>query len=141
MAATAEQIAQLRRMVDEPGEETYNDALLASYIERYPCLDERGEVPYTWDTSTSPPTQVANDGWIPTYDLAAAAADIWAEKAAGLAQDYKFSADGGTYERQQAYEQAMAQSRYWRARRRASTARLVMSPDPGGGELDWIANS
>lgn len=140
MSATTEQIAQLRRMVDEPTADTYTDEDLAGYVEKHPLLDERGEVPYTWDTSTSPPTQTANDDWIPTYDLHAAAAEIWEEKAAAPAGDYDFQADGGQYSRSQVFEQCMEQARYHRARRKPRTHTLFMHPKPSSVERGWIAN-
>ena len=139
MAATAAQIARLRRMVNEPTTDTYTDDDLAGYIESYPRIDERGESPYTWDTSTEPPTQDVNDSWIPTYDLNAAAADIWQEKAAVLAQDYDFNADGGQYSRSQAYEHAMRQVRYYRSRRSPLT--ITARPEPKYPESTiWIGN-
>ena len=133
MAATAAQISRLRRMVDEPGTTTYDDDALQTYIEEYPLVDERGEDPHTWDTSATPPTRDDNDEWIPTYDLNAAAADIWEEKAAGLAEDYDFAADGGKFSRSQAYEHYMRMSRHYRSRRSARTITQVMKPDPNGG--------
>lgn len=139
MSATAAQIARLRRMVSESDDTTYDDDALAEYIEGYPLIDERGEEPYTWDTSTSPPTMDENDDWLPTYDLNAAAADIWQEKAATPAQDYDFSADGARYDRSQVYEQAMAQARYYRARRSPRT--ITQRPEPNRDEdVLWIGN-
>lgn len=130
MTATAAQIAQLRRMVDESTTDTYADADIQTYIEARPSMDERGEFPYSWDTSTEPPTQDANESWIATYDLAAAAADIWAEKAAILAADFDTNADGASLSRSQAYEQAMKQARYWGSRRKPSTITLYPAPRP-----------
>jgi len=135
MAVTAAQIAQLRRMVNEPTATVYTEGVLSEYIARYPMLDERGEKPYTWETTTSPPTQEANDDWIPTYDLAAAAADIWSEKAAAPAEDFDTNADGASLARSQAYEQAMKQARYWRSRRAAGTVTLYPEPRPDADEL------
>lgn len=134
MAATAGQIARMRRMVDESDETTYTDEDLAEYIEDRPCIDERGEMPYDWVTSTEPPTKDVNESWIETYDLAAAAADVWAEKAAVLAQDYDTNADGASLARSQAYEQAMKQSRYWGARRKPRSITLYPSPRPVPGD-------
>lgn len=128
MAATAAQVARLRRMVNEPSEATYSDEALTAYIEAYPAMDERGELPYTWDASTSPPSQADNAAWIPTYDLHAAAADIWEEKAAGVAGDFDFGADGGQFSRSQVYAQYMQRARYHRARRRAKAVRLIAWP-------------
>lgn len=139
MSATAAQVARLRRMVDEPTTTTYTDEDLEGYIERYPVLDERGEVPYTWDTSTSPPTQDANEDWIPTYDLHSAAADVWDEKAAAVAEDFDFQADGGRYNRSQVMAHALQQARWHRARRRLGTFTALMHPAPGSS-AEWIGN-
>lgn len=128
MSATAAQIAQVRRMVNEPDDTTYDDDAISTYIEAYPLLDERGEEPYSWDTTTEPPTKDDNETWLPTYDLHAAAADIWDEKAAIVAQDFDFQADGGQYSRSQVATQYMAQARMHRARRRPGTITLHKSP-------------
>lgn len=139
MAATDLQVAQVRRMVAEPTEDTYSDEVIATYIEKYPHIDEQGEYPYTL-SSDLPPEQEANDSWIPTYDLHAAAADIWEEKAAVPAQDFDFSEDSvGSYKRSQVYEQYMKQCRYHRARRMPSTATLIKAPEEKE-ELPWILN-
>lgn len=126
-------------MTAEPTTDTYDDATIAAYIEKYPHLDEQGERPYTL-SSDLPPEQVANDNWIPTYDLHAAAADIWEEKAAAPAQDFDFSEDGvGSYKRSQVYEQYMKQCRYHRARRMPSTITLIKDPEEKP-DLSWIGN-
>ena len=139
MSATVIQIARLRRMVNEPISSTYSDEDIASYIERYPLLDSNGEEPYVLDATTTPPTLDGNDSWMPTYDLAAAAADIWAERAAVLSQNFDFAADGEQYSRSQSYEAAMKQSRYWASRRRPTGMLSHVSPGPGSG-ADWIGN-
>jgi len=138
MTATAAMKAEVRRMVAEPTTATYSDVLIAGFIERYPHMDEQGELPYTL-SSASPPAQVANDNWIVTYDLNAASADIWAEKAAAVANLYDFTADGGNYSRSNQYEQYMKQSRHFRARRMPTTMRMVQSPDEVDAAL-WIGN-
>jgi hypothetical protein len=115
MSATAEQIGRLRRMVAEAGDEVYTDVALAAVIETYPLVDTGGYAP-------------ADTGWTATYDLPAAAAAVWAEKAAALAGDFDFSADGATFHRSQVYEQAAAQMRFWLARR--SVRSLTMRPEP-----------
>lgn len=139
MSATAAQIAQVRRMVNEPTTATYADADITTYIEHYPLMDELGEAPYTWDTSTTPASQEANDAWVATYDLHAAAADIWDEKAALLAPNFDFSADGASYSRSLAYEQAMKQARYHRSRRSTKTATFQAWPKDSENPL-WIGN-
>lgn len=128
MTATAAQLATVRRMVAEPTISPYTDALVTAAIEKYPLLDERGQAPYTFDTSTEPPTKEDNDDWIDTYDLHAAAADIWEEKAAGWANKYDFKADGGDYSRSQAFEMCMKQARYHRSRRAPKTFRMFTWP-------------
>lgn len=139
MSATAAQIAQLRRMVAEPTTATYDDTTLAGYIEAYPLLDERGEEPYIWDTSSSPPEQDDNEDWIPTYDLHAAAADIWDEKAAALATAFDATADGASLRLSQKYEQAMARVRYHRSRRSPKSGTLVKWPKERA-DMSWIGN-
>jgi endonuclease/exonuclease/phosphatase family metal-dependent hydrolase len=105
VAVTAAQVARLRRLTAEPdGSNGYDDPTLTEIIERYPLVDVDG------------------------YDLNAAAADVWAEKAAVLAGDFDFSADGGQYSRSQAHQQAMQMSRYYRARRSPRTITARMEP-------------
>jgi hypothetical protein len=132
-------IAQLRRMVAESTTATYSDAALTRYIEKYPHLDEQGEEPYTL-SSDSPPVQEVNTSWIPTYDLHAAAGDIWEEKAAAVVDRFDFNADGGNYSVSQRYEQRMALCRFHRAHRMPSSMRMVKSPDEGSTNLSWIVN-
>ena len=140
MAPTAAQISQLRRMTAEPTTTTYSDATLTDYIERYPLMDERGEWPYTFDSAT-PPAKVANSEWVATYDLHAAAADVWEEKAAAVQALYDYSADGTQFTRSQLYEQAMKQARYHRSRRAPRTMTAVKWPKESGAEaFPWIGN-
>lgn len=142
MAATDAQVNQLRRMIGDTATDVtlYDDIELATYIENYPLLDETGEAPYTWDTSTSPPTQDANDSWVPTYDLHAAAADLWEERAALEVVSFDFTADGATYNRSQRYEQMMKQARYHRSRRSPTTGTLVQWPEESASTQAWIGN-
>lgn len=142
MTATAAMIAEVRLMVAEPDDTNgYTDALIQEHIEDYPLLDERGAVPYTWDTSTDPPTQDENEEWIPTYDLNAAAAKVWQEKAASIAQDFDFQADGGSFSRSQKHLQYMRMASYYRARRSARTHTLHQYPEPGGADVyNWVGN-
>lgn len=142
MAASSSAIARLRRMVNEPDETAYTDVALAEYIERFPLIDERGIRPYWWDPSTTPPTKTETTGWIPTYDLNAAAAEIWEEKANILAQDYDFAADKADYKRSQAYEQAMKQARRYASKRNPGSITLTMEPrvESQPGDMLWIGN-
>ena len=128
MAATAAMAARLRRMVDEATEATYTDEVIDDYIESYPLIDQLGTDPFEIDYDTTPPTISELDEWIPTYDLHAAAAEIWEEKAAAIADEFTFSADGGSYSRSKKYEQYMAHSRSHRSRRSAKSIELLVEP-------------
>jgi len=132
---TAAQISQVRRMTAEPTDATYSDALITTMIEAYPHIDQYGESPLD-------DYGVANADWTPTYDLHAAAADVWEEKAAGVADKFDFSANGGSYTQSQQYEQRMKMCRFYRSRRMPSTARMVKSPSEGQTVSDemWIGN-
>jgi len=111
----ASQISQIRRMVNEPTATIYSDAMIRAFIEDHALVDAEGYSP-------------DQDNWTATYDLNAAAADIWEEKSAGRADDFDFNADGGSYTRSQSYEQAMKQARYFRSRRGLKT--IGMEPTP-----------
>ena len=128
-------VDRLRRMTNTSTTD-YSDDELADYINRYPCEDARGENPWI-ESTTTPGTLETNPDWVAAYDLNAAAADVWAEKAAAVAGDFDFSADGGNYSRSQKYELAMQQSRYYRSRRNPST--ITLRPEPlsqGTEEVD-----
>ena len=113
MAASAGDVARLRRMVAEPTTATYSDATLEDIIERYPVADAAGVFP-------------DEEGWAANaYDLNAAAAEVWAEKAAALAANFGFTADGATFHREQAHSHALKQARFFAARRGVATVRLV----------------
>ena len=133
---TAAQISQLRRMTAEPSAAVYSDAVLTTYIEKYPHLDQWGEEYLdAWGE--------VNAEWEATYDLSAAAADVWEEKASAVASKFDFSADGGNYSQSQQYEQYMKQCRYYRSRRLPSTVRMIKSPDEGSRSSSdemWIGN-
>jgi hypothetical protein len=130
---TTAQISQLRRMVAEPLATTYSDALLISFIDKYPHIDQFGEQPLDV-------YGIANTDWTATYDLAAAAADIWEEKAAGVIGKFDFSANGGSYSQSQQYEQYMKQCRYYRSRRMPSTMMLIKYPPESSSDDGWIGN-
>jgi len=126
MAATAAMVARLRRMIAEPTTTTYSDSDLDDWIESYPVADGDYNDPTDAD-------------WTATYDLHAAASELWSEKAAAVAADFSFSADGGNYSRDQVYAQYMKQTRFHSARRRAGSVRI--HSDAGGRDTDaWIGN-
>jgi hypothetical protein len=118
-------------MTDEVGSDTYDDDALKEYIERYPLIDQKGEEPAyisTYATATSPPVYSDNPSWTPTYDLSAAAADIWQEKASIHIGNFDFAADEGNYKRSQVYQHCTTMARYHLARRSANTIRGQISP-------------
>lgn len=124
MSATAEMIAQVRRMVAEPNDVApYTDAVVTSVIEQYPLIDNLGEEPFTEGGDP-------NSDWIPTYDLSAAAAQVWTEKAGTLAGGFDFSTADQSFKRSQAYEQAMSQARFWQSRRAVKTIHAQPYPKP-----------
>lgn len=135
MAATAEQIARLRRMVAEPTTTTYSDATLIQVIERHPLLDDLGREPYELDQEDE---LTINPDWVPTYDLNAAAADVWDEKAAALTTEFDFSAGGQNFSRSQAYAQAEQMARRYNSRRAMRTIRAWPAPRPD--EDDDLSN-
>lgn len=143
MAATAGQISELRLMCGlAESDAVYTATYLAAKIEEHPLLDARGEEAWILDSSTTPPSWEANEYWIPTYDLHATAAEIWEHKAAALAGTaMDFEADGGRFDRNQLYENALKQARYHRARRSPTTATLHQYPkETSYSDFPWIGN-
>lgn len=124
MALDPDLIAQLRRMVDERTTEVYSDALLTAIIEAHAVPDARGEAPGVWECSTVPPTWEVNPLWVATYDLHAAAAVVWEEKAATLAGEYDLTSEGIVYRNSQRYEHALEMARHHRARRVVGVVRV-----------------
>ena len=128
------EIARLRRLIAEPLTTTYSDALLREYIERYAHTDLSGETPLTYLGEVNP-------DWTPTFDLQAAAGDIWEEKATTVITRFAYSADGGNYSVNQVYEQMMKQARSCRSRRMPGSVMGVKSPEEDNGErFPWIGN-
>lgn len=126
MAATAAQVAQLRRMTAEMTDATYTDADLATYLEAYPTIDADGNAP-------------DDDDWDATaLDLHSAAAAIWEEKAAAVGGNFDFTADSATFNRSQVFAHYMKQARYHNARRQPGTIKLIVSPQPTA--VEWVSN-
>lgn len=128
----AADIARLRRMVAESGTATYTDSLLVSAISGYPLPDAAGEWPLLSSGSV-------NTAWVATYDLAAAAGAIWEEKAAAVATNFDFTADGATFHKSQVFEQYNKQARVWRARRAPGSHHLAVYPSVTVQDV-WIGN-
>lgn len=55
-----------------------------------------------------------DDGWTPTWDLRAAAAEGWRRKAGKVAGDYTFSTDGQSFSRSDMYAHCMEMSKQYR---------------------------
>jgi hypothetical protein len=129
MSASEFDIARLRRMTKEPTEDTYDDETMAIYLEAWPLIDDEGR-------------DFNHDEWTEAYDLHAAAADLWEEKAATVHAKHDFSADGASYSSNQMYENCMDQARFHRARQKAATKRVHKSPvEPASTlYLGYIAN-
>lgn len=123
MAASVTEVVALRRMIAESTSTTYSDDDLEDIIETYPVLDSEGLDP-------------DDDAWTATYDLNAAAAQIWEEKAAALIGLYDFNADGGSFNRSQMYEQAMKMARHYHSRKRVKTITTRPEPKLDVEELD-----
>src|SRR5262245_52383301 len=118
-------VLRLRRMTAEPSQTPYTDAMMVETIERYPVpdLDE------FWPDEA---------GWLPSYDLAQAAAEIWSEKAAAIALNFDFEADGASFSKSQQVEQYEKQARRWRSLRQAGNY-SVAAVQPSG-VAPWLGN-
>ena len=128
----AADIARFRRMIAESGTATYTDSLLVTAISGYPLPDVTGEWPL--DTQGS-----ANTDWTPTYDLANAAASVWEEKAASVAGNFDFTADGATFHKAQVAQQYSAQARKWRSRRAPGVHEMITYPKQTS-RVWWVGN-
>jgi len=111
MSASTANVSELRDMIAEPTTTTYSDGDLLGVIERFPLIDVYELEPDDLN-------------WTPTYDLNAAAANLWGKKAAAFAGLYDFTADGGTFHRSQAAQEMRKQARYYAARRAPSSLRV-----------------
>jgi hypothetical protein len=132
---TAAELTRLRRMiVDTAAPQTYTDGTLTTVIERYPCVDMRGESSWV-ESVLYPGTLEVNDDWTATYDINASAGELWEEKAAALAAAFDFSADGAGFQRSQAFTQAQQMARHYRSRRNPSTVTLRPEPRPDVDDL------
>lgn len=124
----AGEIAELRRMVAEPTTTTYSDAILAGIIEKYMVMDQNGVDALYVNYATTPPSFALETTWMPTYDLNAAAADVWEEKASKLTDKFDFSADGGNYSQSQAFANASKQASKYNSRRKCKSINVLKYP-------------
>lgn len=111
-----------------PAANGLTDEQISVVIARYPRPDINGQPPLVEGGGINPL-------WVPTYDLAMAAADLWYDYAAGLTGSYDFSADGASYSRSQEFDHAMGMGKFWASRRAIGTLHLLspLSPDLSTG--------
>lgn len=108
-------VVRLRRIVAEPTDVTYTDAILWSMIEEEAVGDSVGHSP-------------DNADWTPTYNLFRVAGHIWAEKASAYVEQHDFSADGGNFARSQKYQNALKQSAYYYSKAKVTSLKFIQSP-------------
>ena len=105
---TAAELARLERMTGEAHKPAAMRMLAeadlddAAYLAR--VKDADGEAPMLADGT-------ANSAYTNTVDLYKAASICWMQKASVLAEQFTFTADGGTFQRNQAYHAAVAQAK------------------------------
>ena len=124
MTVTANDIKRLRSMINEPTSVTYTDADLTTLIENAAIPDNTGKFPSETD-------------WIPTYNIYKVAADIWLEKAAKVADEFDFDADGGSFQRSQKQKMAMKQASFFESRSNALSLQMKRYPITHAGVFGW----
>jgi hypothetical protein len=102
-------------MVAEPTEATYTDEELESLIEAKALRDSDGNEP-------------DDDDWTATYDLFAVASEVWMEKASAFAEEFDFTADGGSFSRSQKIEHCVKMSGLYKSRSAAFTLKVKQVP-------------
>lgn len=103
MAATAAQRARLRRMCSLAEDDAiYGNDTLDLYIEEYPLVDAAG-------------LESDDDDWAPTYNLYAAAVDVWLELAAAVAEKYDHTDNQGSFNMSQQQRNYLGQVERYRA--------------------------
>ena len=115
MAVTTDDIKRLRSMISEPIAATYTDADLTALIENAAIPDNNGQIPSEAD-------------WTPTYNIYLVASRIWLEKAAKVADEFDFGADGGNFQRSQKHAMALKQATYFESRSNALSLHMKQYP-------------
>lgn len=87
----------------------------------------------------------ADPAWVPTYDLAWAAAEGWRWRAGRVASEVAWSADGLTVQAQQARDGALAMAATWSARS-GRAGSVVSVPLTAAGQRprrwpSWVVNA
>jgi len=112
---TQKQVAELRRLINEPTTSVFTDLYLTERIEASACDDRFGKTPDDTD-------------WEPTYNLYEAASLLWLEKATKLTEDFDFSADGGSFQRSQKYSMCLKQASAMQSRSKSLSKHLKSHP-------------
>lgn len=137
MSATTAMRQRLRRMTQEQTTRHYSDTELDTIIETYPLPDINGESPWMEDSSGD---LITNTDWAATYDLNAAAADIWLEKAGRSSEKIDAQEDTGrvvVWKRGSTIaEHAMQMHRIYSARRSAKSTTVRPADDLTFAESD-----
>ena len=125
MSSKALIVAQLRRMIAEADDKTYSDEALEVILEDYPIKDQNGVAPMVLENGA----YEFDDDWVPTYDLNAAAAQIWLEKAAAVADQYSEEILSGTASlykvKGDQHKQAMKMHRRFASMRKSKSRRML----------------
>lgn len=121
-------IRDVRRYAAELTATTYEDEHIEEIIKRYSLPDRRGsnaDYLSTFPLSAAP-VYTQNPNWVATYDLHAAAAAIWEEKAAEAAAcAMDFRTEGVTVNKSQKFAAYMRMASYHKARRMARAVRMT----------------
>ena len=126
-----DEVVRVRRLVSEPSQTPYTDDIIRETIALHPLVDRNDAEPfYTCPFSIS-------TEWVPTWDLYAAAADIWTEKAAAVACKISFDADGVDIKRSDLHTHYMRQAMFCMSRRVATSIRLV-ARERGDRDTEYI---
>jgi len=117
-------INALRRKVGEYSDTPpWDNETLIEILQNYALTDADGNDP-------------GDDAWVPTYDINAAAAQIWDEKAASLATNVDASVDGTSVRRSQLFQHAKQMAAYYRSLRVAKVVNVTTFEDVADVDLD-----
>lgn len=143
----------LRQQTGEPETKTFDDDALQAFIEAYPAPDTLGNKSQRVMPGSYPQVMELNPYWNPTYDLNAAAMDVWNAKLATLTgTQFDFSDANQSFKRSQLVTFAQERVAYFSARRRVGAIKLrptnpyvesglVPASDPEGVTWPWPGNA
>lgn len=117
-------IRKVRLMINEPTTDTWTDPEIADLFPDYVCADKFGNEP-------------DDPKWETTYNLYALASYIWQVKAARVADEFDFTADGGSFNRSQKQLMALKQASFYDSRSKAFSLHLKQYPLTSAGKFGW----